>query len=387
MCKTCNTRQLKSCTYSRRSNYDRTSHSVRPCVCLFSIMASTHFINMSSVADVTDSEWAWQRVTSSPVVMAAGGWLVFQPVQTTLTVLALSDNCLSLLIIYGLVRLTSPLRLLTSLSLADMLAAWAMMTSYLSAGNSAHHVTCSDVLHTSLLLSSHNAAALSLTSLATSHHIATFRPLHYDNLLSARRVWVVVATVWSLSCLLGHMQFVIAAVNHQAGTGSYCETVARHSYIAIIMSTLIAGLCLLAAVVIYVRILVYLRPVDAFLQQPAGLPDGRRRSRRGVVTGIMLFSCYALAWLPYLAVRLMYTSDTQHLVVSLSGTTLLVGCVLNPVIYGSRMTSLQDGYIRLWWRVVDRLRTLWSQCRHRRSDDDVSRLPTTPLNQLSSVCY
>ena len=203
-------------------------------MCVFRMMASTHLVNMSTVANVTSAEWAWQRVTSSPVVMAAGGWLVFQTVQTTLTVLSLSANCLSLLVIYGLVRLTSPLRLLTSLSFADMLAAWAMMTLYLSAGNSPHHVTCGDVLHTSLLLSAHNAAALSLTSLATSHHIATFRPLHYDSLLSARRVWVVIATVWTLAGLLGHVQYMTAVVSYQLGTGSYCEAVARHSYLSLI---------------------------------------------------------------------------------------------------------------------------------------------------------
>jgi len=347
-------------------------------------MTSEQFVNVTAVT--ADAEWAWPTVTSSPVVMAAGGWLVLQTVQTTLTVLALSDNCLSLLVMYGLVRrLTSPLRLLTSLSFSDMLAAWAMMTVYLSVGNtsSAHHVTCGDVLHTSLLLSAHNAAAMSLTSLSTSHHIATFRPLHYDSLLSARRVWVTVAAVWMLSVTLSHVQFLMAV--EWAGSGSYCEAVARHSYIALIISTLIAGVSLLAAVVIYSSILVYLRPVDAFVQPPAGLSDGSHRSTRGVVTGVLLFTCYALAWLPYLVTRQLHTSS--HLAVSLSGTTLLVGCVINPVIYGCRMTSLYDGYSRLWFRVVDRIRTFWSRCARRHSSDDVSRLPTTPLNQLSSVCY
>jgi len=353
-------------------------------MCVFSIMASTDF-NMS----VANAGWgAWSRVTSSPVaIVTEGRWLLFQPVQTTLTVLSLTDNCLSLLVIYGLVRLTSPLRLLTSVSFADMLAAWAMMTLYLSAGNSPHHVTCSDALHTSLLLSAHNTAALSLTSLATSHHIATFRPLHYDNLLSARRVWGVVASVWVLSCLLGHVQFLISAVFRDRDA-SYCETVATHSYVAVVISSLLATISLISAVYIYTRVLIYLRPVDAFVQQSASLPDGRGRSRRGVFTGILLFSCYALSWLPYLAVRHVYASSSRHLAVSLAGTTLLLGCVMNPVIYGSRMTSLQDGYVRLWWRAVDRSRTLWSWCRRRHSDDDaVSRLPTTPLNQLSSVCY
>ena len=145
-----------------------------------------------------------------------------------------------------------------------------------------------------------------------------------------------------------------------------------------------AGACLLAAVVIYASILVYLRPVDAFVLQPAGLPDGRHRSTRGVVTGILLFSCYAAAWLPYLITRQMHT---RHLAVNLAGTGLLVGCVVNPVIYGCRMTSLLDGYSRLWLRVVDRARSFKSRCRRQRSEDGMSRLPTTPLNQLSSVCY
>jgi len=186
-------------------------------------MSTTHpLITNASATDAGDvTEWAWppgaaatSSVTSSPAaaMVAGGGWLVwFQTVQTTLTVLALSDNCLSLLVIYGLVRLTSPLRVLTSLSFADMLAAWAMMTLYLSTGNTAHHVTCGDVLHTSLLLWAHNAAALSLTSLVMSHHIATFRPLHYDSLLSSRRVWVLIAIVWSLSAVAAHLHYLIAA--------------------------------------------------------------------------------------------------------------------------------------------------------------------------------
>ena len=215
--------------------------------------------------------------TSSPAVALAtaggGGWSVwFQTVQTTLTVVALCDNCLSLLVIYGLVRLTSPLRVLTSLSFADLLAAWVMMTLYLSTGNTAHHVTCGNVLHTSLLMLAHNAGALSLTSLAVSHHIATFRPLHYDSLLSSRRVWIFTAIVWTLSALASHLQYLAAAVvpSDPSRNNSYCESVASHSSIPLIISTLLSVVCLLTAAYIYPNILVYLRPVDVFSQQPAG---------------------------------------------------------------------------------------------------------------------
>ena len=305
--------------------------------------------------------------------------------------LALADNCLSLLVIYGQVRrLTCPLRLLTSLSLADMLAAWAMMTLYLSVGNSPHHVTCGDVIHTSLLLSAHNAAALSLTSLAASHHVATFRPLHYDALLTSRRVCVVLAGVWTLSALLGHVQFAMAAVS-QRQADSYCDAASNHMQTALVVSTLLAGACLLAGTLVYTSVVVYLRPVDAFIEQPDTAAAARHRSTRGVVTGALVLSCYALSWLPYLGARLLLASRATHtrqLVVNVCGTTLLVGCVLNPVICGTRMTTLQDAYRRLGWRAADQLRTLRTRCRRPDDDhDDVSRQPITPLNQLSSVCY
>ena len=58
----------------------------------------------------------------------------------------------------------------------------------------------------------------------------------------------------------------------------------------------------------------------------------------------MLFTCYALAWLPYLISRQISGTSSPGLAVNLSGTSLLVGCVVNPLIYGSRMYSLQDGY-------------------------------------------
>jgi len=148
-----------------------------------------------------------------------------------------------------------------------MLAAWAMMTLYLSVGNSPHHVTCGDVIHTSLLLSAHNAAALSLTSLAASHHVATFRPLHYDALLTSRRVCVVLAGVWTLSALLGHVQFAMAAVS-QRQADSYCEAASNHMQTALVVSTLLAGACLLAGALVYTSVVVYLRPVDERSSSP-----------------------------------------------------------------------------------------------------------------------
>ncbi len=84
-------------------------------------------------------------------------WKSFQVVHTTMTVLALIGNCVSLGVIYGLVsRLTPPLQLLTSLAFAEMLAPWAIMTMYFPASS------CQDEIHSALLLTAHNAGAITL---------------------------------------------------------------------------------------------------------------------------------------------------------------------------------------------------------------------------------
>lgn len=329
-----------------------------------------------------------QQSTSGPLAqLTAAEESIFQGVLTALTVLALSANCLSLLVIYGVVsQLTPPLRLLTSLSFAQMLTPWAVMTIYLSRS------PCRDEIHTSVLLTSHNATALTLFALAMIHNIASFRPFHYTSIASARRLWVSVAVIWIVSLTLGHVHFLVSLGSdddHHATPydGGYCSRVAHHTGISLSISLSLAFVVILTGVVIYRRILASLLPVEAFF---VNAPSSR--SPNGVVTGIALLTCYAVAWVPYLVVRMVVAhgsveSRTSLMVTGIWQAVIVVSCFIDPVIYGVRMETLRNGYGKLAQRIRNRVAGAWVRCRSRLRCLDDDDFPTTPLNHIDAISY
>ena len=156
---------------------------------------------------------------------------VFRVNHAVLTSLALSVNVLHLVIIYKFVcQLCPPLQVLTSVAQADLLAPWAIMTQHFP------QIPCQDNVHTGLLLTSHNATALSLLLLASCHYCATFRPLHYNTSVSPRSVWVAVIVIWITAIITAHVHFITAAtsapMNQYIPPGEslvYCDRVEGHT--------------------------------------------------------------------------------------------------------------------------------------------------------------
>ena len=71
---------------------------------------------------------------------------------------------------------------------------------------------------------------------------------------------------------------------------------------------------------------------------------------------------------------------------------VILVCVLNPVVYGCRMASMQLGYVLLARRARGGVEGALAacgralrRCRGQRGDGD--EVPTTPLNHIDSICY
>ena len=370
---------------------------------------------------------------------------LFQFVHTTLTIAALATNCASLFVVYGVIdRLLAPLQLLTSLAFAEMLAPWAVMTLYF--GGSGGGV-CQDEIHTSVLLTAHNAAALSLGALAATHHAATFRPLQYSRLTSTRRVWAMALVVWVIAVVGAHIH-VLFALDVVVGGGDggsggravYCERIRQLTGVALNFSAVVGTVVVVSAVTVYSCILVHLRPVEAFRQpasrcavaaaastdaettsaaaagqQPWTLPmvastssssSSSPRSTRGVFTGIILFVGHVVAWAPYLAVKqVAHWNDDQdggggggrsmrefRVAIGVCQALIIVVCAADPVVYGWRMSNMRLGYSRLGQRVRQCAAAGWTRCLRRLAAaaaggarDETA--PNTPLNHIDSVCY
>ena len=327
-------------------------------------------VRVDEIPQVLPGEWQ--------VVLGEQVWTALQVTHTLLTVLALIANVASLVVIYGLVpRLTPPLQLLTSLAFADMLAPWAVMTLYFPAS------ACQDEIHSALLITAHNAAALTVLALALCHHVATFRPLNYERILSQKRLWLVINLVWMAALLCSHVHF-LAVLAHHNPQQPYCLQVLAATDMALTLAFAIAAATVLTTVMVYTRILLHLRPIRQLAAE-----SEPRKSTRGVVTGILLAAAYVIGWTPYLVTKLVQVRQARWLDASvLAGLgvvqgLILVRSVVDPALYGVRMSVMQNGYLSLYhkcrgWAVVG-----WARIARRTENED---LPSTPLNPIESIC-
>ena len=307
-------------------------------------------------------------------------WIAFQVLHTLLTIIALIINCTSLGVIYGIVtKLTPPLQILTSLAFSDMLAPWAIMTMYFPSSS------CQDEIHTALLITSHNASALTLLALAMVHNIATFRPLNYDKIVTQKRLWITINLIWITSIISAHIHFLAALAHHDPRL-PFCIQVLHNTKMALSMSLALLSTAVIVSALIYARILLHLRPIGMFASQDSVSP---RKSTRGVITGVILAACFLIIWVPYLATKFVNVHDSfirdRGVLIGLNvcQVFILIMNIANPIIYGVRMASMQNGYLTLYHKLRGCAILTWHRLTSRGRHDE---MPSTPLNPIESIC-
>ena len=332
----------------------------------------------------------WFHFTESPElvgsqleqsVVPVAIWKSFQVVHTIMMILALILNCLSLGIIYGMVpKLTPPLQLLTSLAFAEMLAPWAIMTMYFPASS------CQDEIHSALLLTAHNASAMTLIGLAFCHSIATFRPFQYERIVSQKRLWIFINVVWISSIITAHIHF-LTVLSHHDPNRHFCIQVLEQTNLALMMSGAMSVTLAIFAGLIYTRIFVHLRPIHTFAD-PGNVSEPRK-CIRGVVTGTLLTATFLLARVPYLITKYTQVRDNAFLHkgiligLDVCQVMILINCVSDPILCGLRMSSLQNGYLAFYHKCRGWVVVTWHRvAKHVENDEQ----PSTPLNPIESIC-
>lgn len=312
--------------------------------------------------------------------LPAGAWKAFEVLHAIFTVVALSINCLSLGVVYGVVmRLTPPLQMLTSLGFADMLAPWAVMTLYFPAS------ACQHQIHSALMLLAHNAGALTLLVYAVIHNVATYRPLQYEKIITQRRTWITINLVWIVSIVTAHLHFLAVFLHQDAGK-PYCDQVQQHFGLALIMTAAILATTVLIVALTYGRLFLHLRPLEAIAGGSSGEP---RHSTKGVITGVLLMAVFLLGWGPFLIAKLEQVRQEPHLhpnlLIGLAASEIfvLLMAIIHPIVYGLRMTNMYTGYYRLYQRTRACIVTIWYRARNKNDGDDQ---PSTPLNPIESIC-
>ena len=342
--------------------------------------------HINQVTEVSPAKVTMALTLFSTPVMTSSAY-VFRVVHAVMTSLALSVNVLHLVILYGFVcQLCPPLQVLTSVALADLLAPWPIMTQHFP------RTPCQDNVHTGLLLTSHNATALSLLLLASCHYCATFRPLHYNKSVSPGRVWVAVIAIWTTAIIAAHVHFFTAATsapkNQYMPPGeslAYCDRVEGHTDVGVVVALVISTAVVLTAGAIYGMLLLHLRPLTV-LSEGEGQP---RKCTRSVISGVLLLCAYFYSWMPYLVTKFQHaqarpvSSHALQVALWACEVVVLLGNTLTPVVCVLRMCSLQMGYCRMWSECQNTCQRLTNCVLHLRHRGD---LPSSPLNPIESIC-
>ena len=342
--------------------------------------------HINQVTEVSPAKVTMALTLFSTPVMTSSVY-VFRVVHAVMTSLALSVSVLHLVIIYGFVcQLCPPLQVLTSVALADLLAPWPIMTQHFP------RTPCQDNVHTGLLLTSHNATALSLLLLASCHYCATFRPLHYNTSVSPRRVWVAVTAIWTTAIIAAHVHFFTAAtsapINQYMIPGeslAYCDRVEGDTDVGVVVALVISTAVVLTAGAIYGMLLLHLRPLTV-LSEGEGQP---RKCTRSVISGVLLLCTYFFSWMPYLVTKFQHaqarpvSSHALQVALWACEVVVLLGNTLTPVVCVLRMCSLQMGYCRMWSECQNTWQRLTNCVLHLRHRGD---LPSSPLNPIESIC-
>ena len=228
---------------------------------------------------------------------------VFETINILLAVAAIVGNGLSLTVVHFFAdRLTPPLQLLTGLSAADILVAVASLLAAVnlaSPATSSSSSSCPAEVQSSLMLTGHNATALTVLAMSLIHNVATFRPLQYGSAVSRRHVWIAVIVTWAAAALGAAAPFLVSLADvrfHAAAeTLPYCERVRRTAGVALMLSCALGGSVVAVAAFIYGRILLLLRPVGGRgASSVDGGPTESPKNIRGVVTGVWLCVCVSV---------------------------------------------------------------------------------------------
>lgn len=249
---------------------------------------------------------------------------------------------------------------------------------------------CQESINISLLLCACNASAWLMIALTTSHSVAIFRPLHYNKIVSQRRVWAVIAVAWFVGVFMACSGFLATAAGHYVDLLPFCVRAHTHQQVALIVSTFLTAGAFFFTAFMCGRIVAHLRPIESIAN--GGESNTSRRSTHRVTSTVMVAAVHAVTWLPYLIVKCMQLSrgvreDSVAITVGLAvcHTFILGACLLNPILCALRMTSLQTGYHRLYRRSRDCVAKMWF--RIKRKETDANEQPSTPLNPLMDSAY
>ena len=186
-----------------------------------------------------------------------------------------------------------------------------------------------------------SASVSTMTAISLDRYIALFFHLKYHEIVTTRRVCVVLAIVWSLALFYASTWFWNTTLYSSLTFCGLC-------------------VCFLVISVAYIKIYRGLRQqyghqvqeqAQVQAQQQAGNTLDLVRYRRSASSMLWIYSLFILCYLPYFCVRFvsafLYHNVFIHCIIEFSLTAVFLNSCLNPFIYCLRLPEIRAEVLRI----------------------------------------
>ena len=204
---------------------------------------------------------------------------------------------------------------------------------------------------------------LNLMGMAIDHYIAIMRPLHYGVVLSRERSICMISCLWVFAILVGFSDFFSAYPKYVQFRGKYnfCEFIHLTKYNEEYTVFVLALLCLVIMLFIYIRIYVEVRKHSS--RQSMHTSQDFIKNKKAIVTTLLILGTFILCWLPLCIftivlvilvsvnpAAIMHNTHVLYKVDLYLFNLMLLNAIADPIIYAARVKEVQFGYRRLCCR-------------------------------------
>ncbi|XP_061185650.1 melanocortin receptor 3-like [Saccostrea echinata] len=210
----------------------------------------------------------------------------------------------------------------------------------------------------SINITAHLISLFNLFAMALDHYISVLQPLHYYHIMNNFRGNLMITILWVTAFVGGFSNFL-------AGFGktdkddfvNFCEYTLYSEYQAEYIVIIMALICLVSILFIYIRIYREVKQINAKCVML--LKDGLH-NKKALRTTLLIIGTFVVCWLPSMTFQIamiiqvhVNTETVKKLFTTLIRANkylyalLLVNSLTDPIIYAVRLKDVQNGYFRL----------------------------------------
>ncbi|XP_052761427.1 melanocortin receptor 5-like [Mya arenaria] len=265
------------------------------------------------------------------------------------------------------------------------------------------HHPCTPVLRKMFLNVALTSTLFNLVLMAVDHYVAIMQALYYERIFSKQKVKIIIAALWTTSMFCGVLDLFVSISSFRAEEATFCghvNTVNRTTFNYELVIVIFIFIVLVGLLIIYTRIYYQVRKL---------VRDDRHNrlesshSMKAIVTTFLIIGTFSLCWCPIgLYHTVLYilrpdyskmteaTIDRLLLVNSILFLFLILNTICDPVIYAVRRSEVQQGYIRVYNKLLRKRRRssfyeneMHSYFRRRNNSLDTEKADFTIVTRLS----